>query len=159
MQLDLDAAATQRAFAKLVGVSAQNIGLLAAKGVLKAGAPLGEWLSSYCANLRAAAAGRAPDTGVSGARKRLLVAQALHRERENLLRSRRLLDAGEVDRVWGRGLIGIRDGLLGGGARVVAPIRAASSEAVALALYEREVHRLLSDAAHAPIPAAEAAAQ
>jgi len=56
--VDLEAPISQTAFARLVGVSKQSISQRVADGLLREGAPAGEWLRAYCGRLREEAAGR-----------------------------------------------------------------------------------------------------
>lgn len=55
----MDKVITQTQFAELVGVTQQAISGLVLRGVLQAGDTGGQWLLSYCENLREQAAGRA----------------------------------------------------------------------------------------------------
>lgn len=73
--LNLNAKASQTAFARLVGVSQQAISKQIEKGNLSEGATFGEWLTEYCDQLRDQAAGRGGEGQVD-------VAQATYEEKK-----------------------------------------------------------------------------
>jgi len=60
--VDLEEAANQTRFSKLVGSSQQAISKMVEKGVLRRGATSGEWLLQYCERLRDIAGGRGGDS-------------------------------------------------------------------------------------------------
>lgn len=66
----LNQAATQSAFAGLVGVSQQAISKQIEKGVLKPGASLRAWLLDYCERLREEAGGRGGDSQLNLTKQR-----------------------------------------------------------------------------------------
>lgn len=53
-----DQSCTQAEFGSVVGISQQAVSDLVTRGVLPAGATLGQWIEAYCARLREQAAGR-----------------------------------------------------------------------------------------------------
>lgn len=75
MVIDLEIDATQEAFGEMVGISQQTVSDLMARGVLVRDATSGEWLKSYCANLREMAAGRAASGGLDLATERARLAK------------------------------------------------------------------------------------
>jgi len=78
MIVDLDAKGTQAKFAQLVGITQPAVSGLIARGVLVANDNIGNWLLSYCGNLRETAAGRlgTSDLDLTEERARLAAAQA-----------------------------------------------------------------------------------
>lgn len=79
--IDLSAIVTQKQFGEIVGISQPMVSDLVMRGVLADGAPLRDWLLSYCGNLREVAAGRTGD--LSEERARLARAQAEKVEMQN----------------------------------------------------------------------------
>ena len=69
--LNLADPCTQAQFGALVGVTQQAVSDMVARGVLVAGAPLGEWLPAYCLHLRNTAAGRGGDSDLAHERAEL----------------------------------------------------------------------------------------
>lgn len=61
--IDLTQQVSQSAFGDAVGISQQAVSDLLARGVIMHGQSAGEWLLSYCANLREVAAGRQAGEG------------------------------------------------------------------------------------------------
>lgn len=82
MVIDLDKAATQALFASLVGIGQSRVSERITAGVLRDGAPLGEWLHQYCERLRDEASGRAGDDQGSLTRARTAEAEASARLKE-----------------------------------------------------------------------------
>lgn len=98
----LDQVQSQVAFAVVVGVSAPAVSQLVARGVLRSGAPLREWLLAYTKHLRAMAAGRPENDEEAGgeltrARTREANAKAHMAEIDAAERLRALVPAGEVE--------------------------------------------------------------
>lgn len=56
--VDLSCSSSQAEFGELVGISQQAVSDLVSRGTLTQGESVGNWLHSYCANLREHAAGR-----------------------------------------------------------------------------------------------------
>lgn len=76
---------TQQNFGDLVGITQQAVSDLVRRGVLVEGAPVGTWLTAYCAHLREIAAGRSGtgDLNLVQERARLAKEQADERELRN----------------------------------------------------------------------------
>jgi len=72
---DLDGPATASAFLRVVGISRQRLTALRQEGVIK-GTTLGEWIRSYCDNLRRQAGGRVVDDAMRDAKLRKAIAMA-----------------------------------------------------------------------------------
>src|SRR5437773_7081158 len=95
---NLDERMAQGRFGELVGISQQAVAALMKAGTLRRGDTAAQWLHAYCASLRAAASGRAPDdSGVSQQRSRLLAAQAHRTEVENKRRAGQLMPVAEIE--------------------------------------------------------------
>lgn len=78
MVVNMNISSTQAVFAAVVGVSQPAVSDLLAREVLRAGAPVGEWIVAYCSHLREMAAGRAAagDLDLATERARLAKEQA-----------------------------------------------------------------------------------
>lgn len=89
---DLDTAAKQTVFAKLVGVSQPTVASHLDKGRLTAGGTYRLWLTEYCEHLRSEAAGR------GGENQALLTEVRILETQENIAekRQRRLTAAGDL---------------------------------------------------------------
>jgi len=83
--IDLDIPATQSEFGDLVGISQPAVSELMTKKILANGAPVGQWIREYCANLREVAAGRlaSGDIGLATERAALARAQRQRVEMQN----------------------------------------------------------------------------
>lgn len=73
--VDMDNVVTQEVFGEMVGIAQQTASDLMARGILVEGATAGEWLKSYCSNLREMAAGRAASGGLDLATERARLAK------------------------------------------------------------------------------------
>ncbi|MCR9260771.1 MAG: hypothetical protein NXH95_13675 [Pseudomonadaceae bacterium] len=96
--IELDAKATQRNFAAMVGVSQNAVQKLVAADVLEKRGTYREWLLSYCARQRAEAGGRAGEDQVAltQARTREALAKAEAQEIVNLEKSKVLIEVEDV---------------------------------------------------------------
>lgn len=94
-------AVTQERFAGIVGIGAPAISEHAQAGVLQ-GDTLGEWLLSYCAHIRAQAAGRSPDGELARERARLAREQADRVAMENAQSRREVAPIAVLEIVLGK---------------------------------------------------------
>ena len=74
--IDLASSGTQVVMAEIVGVSQPTVSGMLSRGVLTAGATLGQWLIEYCGHLREVAAGRATDGTIDLPTERALLARS-----------------------------------------------------------------------------------
>jgi len=75
MVIDLKDSVKQETFGEMVGITQQTVSNLMTRGILEEGGTVGEWLKSYCSNLREMAAGRASSGGLDLATERARLAK------------------------------------------------------------------------------------
>ena len=127
-------------FCRLVGIGRQRVTTLRTNGQIT-GATLGEWVRSYCENLREAAAGRSNGDGpLNLAQERAALAQAQRRrlEREERVAAGELINRARALESYCRAARTIRDGVLSVPARISVMLVGVDDE--------RDIDRMLTDA-------------
>lgn len=135
--IDESAPVTQQRFGEMVGISQPAVSDLLSRGVLMDGANAGDWLLSYCGNLREQAAGRAAAGDLDLATERAFLARA-QRERiemQNAVTRRELAPVILIEEVLakaGSKVAGILDAIPGMIRRRVPTLSAAETDLIAL---------------------------
>lgn len=151
--IEIDGPVEQKTLAGLLGISEARVSELVGRGVLRPGDTVREQLHAAFAHLRAVAAGRQEDEGITAERRRLLRARADAAELDARERAGELVVWADVEAAMAAKLTGARDTLRSVADRL-APVLVAESDIgkvrEALAAEIRRAMLLITTAAGPP---------
>ncbi|MDP1591531.1 MAG: hypothetical protein Q8M07_27495 [Prosthecobacter sp.] len=141
--MDTEAQGTQAELARLLGVSEAACSGWVKRGIIHPGETLGEQLRALFAHLRAQAAGRVEDEGITQQRRELLTAKRRMAEIDLAEREGALVSAAEVKAAIFRLTRIERDKMLGWSARLGPALAAETDPERVRALLDAEVEKIL----------------